>query len=74
MPIAGTGFALQVPIPVQSWLGGSRQDGQNFPRQCWQVKGRVHSLPQWSQCVIIFIMVSGDYEFCFTFPGMPVSR
>jgi hypothetical protein len=52
MPIAGRGFAFQLPMPEQPWLGGSRQAGQNLPPQCWQVKGRVHSLPQWSQRAI----------------------
>jgi hypothetical protein len=53
MPIAGRGFAFQLPMPVQSWLGGSRQSGQNFPPQCWQVNGSTTSLPHLSQRVIV---------------------
>ena len=57
MPIAGRGFAFQLPIPVQSWLGGSRQSGQNFPPlQRWQVKTRAISLPHLSQRAVTVVM------------------
>jgi hypothetical protein len=52
MPTAGRGFLFQLTIPVQLWLGGSRQSEQNFPPQCWQVNGSVVSQPQLSQRVI----------------------
>jgi len=45
-PTPGAGFFFHEASPAHWWPGGSRQPGQNFPPQCWQVNGRAHSAPQ----------------------------
>ena len=59
-PIPGAGFFFHEAIPEHSWAGGSRHFGQNDPLQCWQVKGSMHSSPQYSQRVIV---QQGSFSF-----------